>query len=88
MPKLPPDREICTRVAQILRQERLDRNLSLTRTAAAAGLSRQMVSYVETGQRIPTLETLLRLSRALEIDLGKIISRATKDDWITPPPAD
>jgi DNA-binding Xre family transcriptional regulator len=38
-----------------------------------------MVSYVESGQRIPTLETLLRLCKALEIDLGEIISRATKE---------
>jgi len=79
VPKTPPVREICTRVSQILRQERLDRNLSLTRTAEGAGLSRQMVSYVESGQRIPTLETLLRLCHALEVDLGEIISKATKE---------
>jgi len=78
VPKKTPVRETCALVAQILRQERLDRDLSLTRTAEAAGLSRQMISYVESGQRIPTLDTLLRLCGALEIDLGEIITRATK----------
>ena len=79
MPKPPPPREICDRVAKMLRQQRLERNLSLTRTAEGAGLSRQMVSYVERGERIPTLETLLRLCRALDIDLSELISKATKE---------
>ena len=63
----------------MLHQLRIERNLSLTRTAEGAGLSRQMVSYVEQGERIPTLETLLRLCHALDVDLAEIISKATKE---------
>ena len=44
--------------------------------AARAGLSQQMVSYVEREMRNPTLETLLRITAALEVDLGKLITRA------------
>jgi len=44
--------------------------------AQRAGLSQQMVSYVERGMRNPTLETLLRISAALEVDLAKIIHQA------------
>lgn len=44
--------------------------------AARAGLSQQMVSYVEREMRNPTLETLLRITAALEVDLGKLITGA------------
>lgn len=63
-------------MARTLHQERLARNLSMTRVAEGAALSRQMVSYVERGMRIPTLDTLVRIARVLEIDLGAIITAA------------
>jgi transcriptional regulator with XRE-family HTH domain len=46
--------------------------------AERAGLSQQMVSYVERGMRNPTLETLLRIAAALEIDLAVILAQAIK----------
>jgi transcriptional regulator with XRE-family HTH domain len=69
---------ICSGVAKIFKEEREKRRLSMTTVAAKAGLSQQMVSYVERGIRNPTLETLLRISEALEIDLAKVITRASK----------
>jgi transcriptional regulator with XRE-family HTH domain len=50
----------------------------MTNVAAKAGLSQQMVSYVERGVRNPTLETLLRITSALETDLATLISKASK----------
>jgi len=44
--------------------------------AERAGLSQQMVSYVEREMRNPTLETLLRIAAAIGVDLGKVISQA------------
>jgi transcriptional regulator with XRE-family HTH domain len=69
---------ICSEVAKILKTERKKRQLSMTTVAAKAGLSQQMVSYVERGMRNPTLETLLRITDALDIDLAKVIIRASK----------
>lgn len=46
--------------------------------AERAGLSQQMVSYVERGMRMPTLETLLRITDALGIELSGVIAKATK----------
>jgi transcriptional regulator with XRE-family HTH domain len=69
---------ICARVAQILRQEREKRGLSMNLVAERAGLSQQMVSYVERQMRNPTLETLLRIAAAIEIDLVDVLRRATK----------
>jgi len=69
---------VCARVARILRQEREKQGLSMNRVAERAGLSQQMVSYVEREMRNPTLETLLRIAVALEIDLAQVLQTAQK----------
>jgi transcriptional regulator with XRE-family HTH domain len=68
---------ICSEVAKILKEEREKRQLSMTSVATKAGLSQQMISYVERGIRNPTLETLLRITGALDIDLAKVIAKAS-----------
>ena len=70
---------ICSRVARLLREEREKHGLSMNVVAERAGLSQQMVSYVEREMRNPTLETLLRIAAAIGIDLATILSRATKE---------
>jgi len=69
---------ICSQVSRIFREERCKRGLSMTVTAQRAGLSQQMVSYVERGLRNPTLDTMLRISDALDVDLASVIRRASK----------
>jgi transcriptional regulator with XRE-family HTH domain len=69
---------ICSRVARILRKEREKRGLSMNLVAQRAGLSQQMVSYVEREMRNPTLETLLRIAAAIEIDFVKVIRQAAR----------
>jgi DNA-binding XRE family transcriptional regulator len=69
---------ICSRVAQILRQEREKRGLSMNLVAERAGLSQQMVSYVEREMRNPTLETLLRIAAAMKIDLATVLHKAQR----------
>jgi len=67
---------IQTQVARLLRETRLSRELSLNQLAEKAGLSRQMVSYVEQEKRNPSLGVLLRLSEILEIKLEDLIRKA------------
>jgi DNA-binding XRE family transcriptional regulator len=67
---------ISSQVARLLREEREASALSLNALAQRAGLSRQTVSYVEQEVQSPTLDTLLRITSALEVDLEKIIARA------------
>ena len=69
---------VAERVASSLRRERERQKLSMNAVAAKAGLSQQMVSYVERGMRNPTLETLLRLAAALEVDLAAVIAEALR----------
>jgi transcriptional regulator with XRE-family HTH domain len=67
---------ICSAVASIMKEERIKRGLSMTTVAARAGLSQQMISYVERGMRNPTLDTLLRVADVLNVSLDDIIHRA------------
>lgn len=76
MPECPPIDAVCARVAEILRAEREAKKLSLTRLAEGAALSRQAVSYIEQGRRIPTLDTLLRIARELSLDPSELLRRA------------
>lgn len=69
---------VCSRVVRLLRQEREKLGLSMNLVAERAGLSQQMVSYVEREMRNPTLETVLRIAAALEIDLAKVLQTAQK----------
>ncbi len=71
--------KICAGVVRALRDERQRQGLSMERLAAKAGLSKGMVSLVERELRNPTLDTVLRISRALEVDVGTLIRRVGKD---------
>jgi len=69
---------ISSQVACLLKEEREKRGLSLNVLAQKAGVSRQTVSYVEQEVQNPTLDTLLRITAVLEVDLEKIIAKARK----------
>lgn len=70
---------MCRAIAIQLRIERERQHLTLEALAQRAGLSRQMVSYVEQGARTPTIETLLRMTAALGVALEDLIRDARRD---------
>jgi transcriptional regulator with XRE-family HTH domain len=63
-------------VARILRDERKSQRLSMTRLAEQAGLSQSMISLIEHDLRNPTLDTLLRITAVLEIELPEVLIKA------------
>ena len=69
---------ICFQVARILQEERRKRGLSMDALARRAGLSQAMISFVERGIRNPSLETLLRMTEVLDLNLGKVLHAAYK----------
>jgi len=69
---------ISLQVVHLLKAERLKRRVSLNLLAQKAGVSRQTVAFIEQGLRNPTLNTLFRLTSALEVEPEKIIARARK----------
>jgi transcriptional regulator with XRE-family HTH domain len=68
----------CDKVAEMLRRERQRQGLSMTSLATRAGLSQQSVSYVERCMRTPNLDTLIRITDALGIELSPLIAKALK----------
>ena len=68
---------ISSDVVRLLRDERIRSETPMIRLAEKSGLSVAMISYVERGLRNPTLDTLLRITLALDIDLWRLIKRAS-----------
>lgn len=59
----------------------------MTLLAEKCGLSQPMIGYVEQEARNPSLDTLLRMTEALQIPLAEVIARATAAAAIQSPPA-
>ena len=73
--KQSPEEVVCN-VVRLIRKERERQGISMNVLSERAGLSQAMISLVERDLRNPTLDTLLRIANALELDLGKVISKA------------
>jgi len=58
----------------VLRELRIQRALSQEKLALEAGLNRTYISLLELGQRLPSLDTMLALSRALQVPLSDLAS--------------
>jgi len=71
-------RQIRENVACLFRKERARKKLSLSVVGQRAGLSYQMVAFVERGQANPSIESFVRIAHALELDPAKILARAGK----------
>jgi transcriptional regulator with XRE-family HTH domain len=68
--------EIKAEVARLLSEERTRQGISMNRLAEKAGLSQSLVSSFETTPWNPTLGTLLRIAKVLEVNLGDVIKQA------------
>ena len=68
-PASPLVREFGDRV----RARRGELGLSQEALAHRAGLQRAYIGQLETGMRSPGLETLAKLAKALEMDLGDLV---------------
>jgi transcriptional regulator with XRE-family HTH domain len=69
---------VSRQLARLLREERKKQGLSMYAVAERSGLSAPMVRYVELEMRAPTVETVLRLAHALDLDAADLIRRAQK----------
>jgi transcriptional regulator with XRE-family HTH domain len=73
---MPPN-EQPPEVGENLRRLRGQRNLSLEKLARIAGVSRAMLGQIELGQSTPTIKTLWRISRALEVPFSALLGAAS-----------
>jgi transcriptional regulator with XRE-family HTH domain len=70
---------IAANVIRLLREEREKHGLSMNVVAQRSGLSHSIVSLIERDLRNPTLDTLLRIAEAIEVDLGELLTRARRE---------
>ncbi len=72
----PKDDREGLQVAAAVRDLRLVRNLSQRQVAARMGVPRTYISKIENGKAIPTLTSLGRLARALQVDISTLLRDA------------
>jgi len=70
--------QISTVFGQVLREQRLSRDLSQEALALAADVDRTFVSQMERGIRQPTITTLMKLAAALGIQPSTLVIRMEK----------
>jgi transcriptional regulator with XRE-family HTH domain len=57
----------------ILQRLREDRGLSREALAQLSGITRMGIYYIETGRRQPTVHTLRKLAKALQVPLAELL---------------
>lgn len=66
--------ELSTRIGLAVRAHRTARSLSVAELARAAGLSKTILGTIEQGAGNPSVETLFRIARALDLPLGVLVA--------------
>jgi transcriptional regulator with XRE-family HTH domain len=70
--------QISTVFGQVLREQRISKELSQEELALAADVDRTFVSQMERGIRQPTITTLMKLAGALGIQPSTLVIRMEK----------
>jgi len=65
-------------VGENLKRERTARHLSMGALAESSGISKAMLSQIESGRVNPTLVTLWKAAQALEVDIGLLVGGKAK----------
>ena len=80
MAKTNPDDDVLAGVGPRLRALRQQRGVTLTELSASTGVSVSTLSRLESGQRRPTLELLLPLSRVHQVPLDELVDAPATGD--------
>lgn len=67
-------------VGAVVRAERTQRGWSLDRGASRLGVSRRLLTQIESGSANPSLSTLLSIANGFGIDMTRLISGVAKSD--------
>jgi transcriptional regulator with XRE-family HTH domain len=71
-------KDLNARIGGAIRGLREERGWSQERLAAEAELNRSYVGGLERGERNPTVATLDRVARALEVPLAEVVAMAER----------
>ena len=75
--------EMSLAFGKVLRQLRKEKGLTQEQLGFDADLRRTFVSILELGQQQPTLQTIFKLSHALEVDPSELIRLVEKQLKVT-----
>lgn len=71
--KRDPAKATVTRVCEKLAEERCRQNISQQRLSEMAGISRTGLRHIESLETNPTLYSLLKVAKALEVELADML---------------
>jgi len=67
------DRDVVKRICKVLHKERLRQGISQQKISEISGLSRTGVRHIESLETNPTLYSLLKLAKALDLNLSEML---------------
>jgi transcriptional regulator with XRE-family HTH domain len=68
----------------LLRRLRLAAGMSQEQLGLEAGLQRNFISLIETGQNQPTITTIAKLARALGMKASELVAEAEREGHAAP----
>lgn len=74
---------ICAELVRLMGEERKRLRLSKNQVASMTGLNQSTVSRLENYHENPTMDSLLRVADALEINLGEVLTKAIQNVDVT-----
>lgn len=69
----------CKELIRLLSAARKAQGFSMNRLAKKAGLTQPTISILESSQPNPKLDSLLRIGRALELNVADVLKRAMRN---------
>lgn len=79
---MPLPENITPTIGPRVRHIRLEKGFTVEALAAAAGLDKGFLSRLERGTKRPSVETVLRLSAALDVPVGQLFGEQTTDETV------
>jgi transcriptional regulator with XRE-family HTH domain len=76
--------ELRHRVAKNVKALRLERGYTQEELSELAGIDRNYTGMIERRERSPTVDTLEKIAKALEIDPAKLLTARTSQDQALP----
>jgi transcriptional regulator with XRE-family HTH domain len=68
------DQAIATAFGQRVREVRLAKGMTQEQLAEASGLHVTFVGNVERGYRVPTIPTLIKVAKGLQVEAGELVN--------------
>ena len=73
---MKPTRDLSDSLANVIEKHRLAQKMSMLRMAELAGLDKTVPGKIESGKRVPSVDTADRIAKALGVPLWKLIKEA------------